>query len=106
MSEQPSGVSRRRVITTAVASATYARVARASVAFGPYLSLRDTARRIARRELSPVDLTRDMLARIAAVDPVLKSYATVMADSAMAEAQTAAGEIAAGRYRGPLHGIP
>jgi amidase len=106
MSEQPSGVSRRRVIGTAVASATYAGVARASVGFEPYLSLREAARRIATRELSPVDLTRDMLARIAAVDPVLKSYATVMADSAMAEAQTAAGEIAAGRYRGPLHGIP
>jgi amidase len=106
MSEQPGGVSRRRVIATAVASATYAGVARASVTFEPYLSLRDAARRIARRELSPVDLTRDMLARIAAVDPVLQSYATVMADSAMAEAQTATREIAAGRYRGPLHGIP
>jgi amidase len=47
-----------------------------------------------------------MLARIAAVDPVLKSYATVMADSALAEAQTAAREITAGRYRRPLHGIP
>jgi amidase len=106
MSEQPSGVSRRRVIATAVASATYAGVARATVAFEPYLTLRETARRIATGELSPVDLTQDMLARIAAVDPVLKSYAMVMADSAMAEAQTAAREIAAGRYRGPLHGIP
>ncbi len=53
-----------------------------------------------------MDLTREMLARIAIVDPVLKSYATVMADGAMADAQTAAREIAAGRYRGPLHGIP
>jgi len=106
MSEQPNGVSRRRVIATAVASASYARVARASVPFAPYLSLHETARRIATREVSPVDLTREMLARIAAVDPVLKSYATVMADSAMAEAETAGGEIAAGRYRGPLHGIP
>jgi amidase len=106
MSGQPVGVSRRRVITTALASATYAGVARASVAFEPYLGLRETAQRIATRKLSPVDLTRDMLARIAAVDPVLKSYATVMADGAMAEAQTAAREIAAGRYRGPLHGIP
>ena len=106
MSGQPSGVSRRRLIMTAVASATYAGAARATVPFEPYLSLRETARRIATRELSPVDLTRDMLARVAAVDPVLKSYATVMADSAMAEARAAAREIAAGRYRGPLHGIP
>jgi amidase len=106
MSDQPTGVSRRGVIATAVASATYVGVAQASVPFEPYLSLRETARRIAARSLSPVDLTRDMLARIAAVDPVLKSYATVMADSAMADAQAAAHEIAAGRYRGPLHGVP
>jgi len=106
MSEQPRGVSRRRVITTAVASSAYAGFARASDTVGPYLSLHETARRIAAREVSPVDLTREMLARIAVVDPVLKSYATVMADSAMADAQTAAREIAAGRYRGPLHGVP
>jgi amidase len=106
MSEQPRGVSRRRVITAAVASSAYASLARASVPFEPYLSLQETARRIAAREVSPVDLTREMLARIAGVDPVLKSYATVMADSAMADAQTAAREIAAGRYRGPLHGVP
>jgi amidase len=72
----------------------------------PYLSLGETARRIATRELSPVDLTRDMLARIAAIDPVLKSYATVMADAALADAEAAAREIAAGRYLGPLHGMP
>src|SRR3954467_11516911 len=106
MSEQPTGLSRRRVITTAVASATCAGVASAAVPIEPYLSLRETARRIATRQVSPVDLTREMLARIAAVDPVLKSYATVMADGAMADAQAAAREIAAGRYRGPLHGVP
>ena len=106
MSGQPAGVSRRRVITIAVASATCAGRAGASVPFEPYLSLRETARRIATGALSPVDLTRDMLARVAAVDPVLKSYATVMADSAMADAQAAAREIAAGHYRGPLHGVP
>ncbi|MEI9889793.1 MAG: amidase [Caulobacteraceae bacterium] len=56
--------------------------------------------------MSPVDLTKRMLARIAKVDPMLKSYATVMGDQAMADARAAAAEIAAGRYRGPLHGIP
>jgi len=71
-----------------------------------YLSLRAVARRIAAREVSPIDLTRRMLARIATVDPVLKSYATVMGDRAIADAEKAASEIAAGRYRGPLHGVP
>ena len=72
----------------------------------PYLSLTAVARRIAAREVSPVDLTRRMLERIARIDPALKSYATVMGDQAMADARTAASEIAAGRYRGPLHGVP
>ena len=44
--------------------------------------------------------------RIAKVDPVLKSYATVMRDQAMVDARTAAGQIVVGRYRGPLHGVP
>jgi len=57
-------------------------------------------------ELSPVGLTRQMLERIAAVDPRLKSYATVMRDQAMADATAAAKEIASGHYRGPLHGVP
>ncbi|MDP6872426.1 MAG: amidase [Alphaproteobacteria bacterium] len=57
-------------------------------------------------ELSPVTLTEAMLARIEALDGRLKSYATVMAESAMAEARAAEAEIAHGRYLGPLHGIP
>ncbi len=55
-----------------------------------YLSLREIARRIAAREVSPVDVTQRMLARIAKADPVLKSYATVMGDQAMADARAAA----------------
>ena len=71
-----------------------------------YLSLSEAARRLASRKLSPVELTRHMLDRIAAVDPILKSYATVTGAEALAEARDAAREIAAGRYRGPLHGMP
>jgi len=71
-----------------------------------YLGLEAMARRIASREISPVVLTQQMLARIARVDPVLKSYATLMADQAIADARAAEQEIRAGRYRGPLHGMP
>jgi amidase len=70
------------------------------------MSLRAIARRIASRELSPVELTRQMLDRIARIDPILKSYATIMADQALRDADVAAREIGAGRYRGPLHGVP
>jgi amidase len=71
-----------------------------------FASLTDVARRIQSRDLSPVDLTQAMLDRIAKVDPQLKSYATVMREQAMAAARSALSEIEAGRYRGPLHGVP
>jgi amidase len=71
-----------------------------------YLTLRDVARLIERRELSPVELTRTMLTRIDALDPQLHSYQTVMREQALAAARTAEREILAGNYRGPLHGIP
>lgn len=71
-----------------------------------YMSLRDVARLIEARELSPVALTETMLDRIAAVDGRLKSYATVMADDALAAARAAESEIEGGRYRGPMHGVP
>jgi amidase len=70
------------------------------------LSLVEVGRRLASRELSPVDLTERLLDRIARIDPRLKSYATVMAASARADARAAAREIAAGTHRGPLHGVP
>lgn len=71
-----------------------------------YMSLHDVARRIAAREISPVDLAHHMLDRIAKLDPTLKSYATVMHDQALADAHAAEQAIQAGNYRGPLHGVP
>ena len=64
------------------------------------------AKRLAARDLSPVELTQQLLERIAALDGTLKSYATVMRDQALADARRAEQEITAGRYRGPLHGVP
>ena len=71
-----------------------------------FASLTDVARRIESRDLSPIDLTRLMLNRIESVDPRLKSYETVMAEHALADAELAEQEIDAGSYRGVLHGIP
>ena len=70
------------------------------------MTLRDVARLIEARELSPVELTETLLDRIAEVDGRLKSYATVMRVQAMAAARAAETEIQGGRYRGPLHGVP
>ena len=71
-----------------------------------YQTITEVAARIQSRELSPVELTRAILERIDALDGALKSYATMMADQALAAAQVAEQEIAAGRYRGGLHGVP
>ena len=71
-----------------------------------YQTILNLSARIKSGDLSPVTLTEAMLARIETLDGRLKSYATVMAEQALAEAKAAAAEIAAGNYRGPLHGIP
>ncbi|KRR20142.1 amidase [Bradyrhizobium lablabi] len=71
-----------------------------------FLELTDLAELIRRREISPVEATRQQLDRIAALDGTLASYAVVTAERAMAEAQAAEADIVAGRYRGPLHGVP
>lgn len=71
-----------------------------------YSSLADVARLIAARELTSINVTQQLLARIEAVDGRLQSYVTVMTDHAIASAERADAEIRAGRYRGPLHGVP
>jgi amidase len=71
-----------------------------------YASLIEVARLIESREISPVELTQMMLDRIDTVDVRLHSYATVMADHAIAAACAAEREIQSGSYRGPLHGVP
>lgn len=71
-----------------------------------FLTLAEAARRIATRDLSPVELLKDCLARIDAVDDRLNSFVTLTRERAMAEAKAAEAEIMAGRHRGPLHGIP
>lgn len=71
-----------------------------------FLSAGEASRLIQARELSPVELTEAFLARIAAVDDKINSYLLVMADAARAAARQAEQDIMAGRWKGPLHGIP
>jgi aspartyl-tRNA(Asn)/glutamyl-tRNA(Gln) amidotransferase subunit A len=70
------------------------------------LSLAELAQLLRTRQASPVDLTRAYLERIERLNPALNCYITVTAEAALAQAQAAETEIAAGKYRGPLHGIP
>lgn len=71
-----------------------------------YLTIHELAPLISARKLSPVDVTRAQLDRIAACDGRLKAYATVTAELALQQATQAQREIAGGLYRGPLHGVP
>jgi aspartyl-tRNA(Asn)/glutamyl-tRNA(Gln) amidotransferase subunit A len=71
-----------------------------------FLTIAEAARLIEKRELSPVELLDSRLERIARLDDRLNSFILVLADAARAEARAAESEIAAGHYRGPLHGIP
>lgn len=69
-------------------------------------TLAEAAEQLRRREISPVDLTKECLEAIARLNPTLNAFITVTADSALEEANLAEKEIAAGNYRDPLHGIP
>ena len=71
-----------------------------------HLTLEDAAALVRDRRVSPTELTEACLARIEALEPRLNAFVTVTADLAHAQAREAEDEIAAGRYRGPLHGIP
>ena len=71
-----------------------------------FLTVRELGLRIRRRQLSPVDLTQGFLDRLEKIGPRLNAVVTVMRESALAEARAAAREIATGRYRGPMHGMP
>lgn len=71
-----------------------------------YLGLIEIGERIRARKLSSVEATKAQLARIEEVDKRLRSYATVTPEAALAAATDADREIAAGKHRGPLHGVP
>ena len=64
------------------------------------------AQRLQTGDLSPVELTRHLLDRIARLDPRFHSYVTVLDEQAMAQARAAEADLLRGRSRGPLHGIP
>jgi Asp-tRNA(Asn)/Glu-tRNA(Gln) amidotransferase A subunit family amidase len=71
-----------------------------------FLSVTELSKRIRARQLSPVALTESYLERSRTIGPKLNAYATLTPDLALQQARAAEKEIAAGKYRGPLHGIP
>jgi aspartyl-tRNA(Asn)/glutamyl-tRNA(Gln) amidotransferase subunit A len=70
------------------------------------LGVDEASRRIAAKQLSPLELTRAYLDRIERLNPRINAYITVTAEQAIAQARALEAELAVGRRRGPLHGIP
>jgi aspartyl-tRNA(Asn)/glutamyl-tRNA(Gln) amidotransferase subunit A len=69
-------------------------------------SILETSELLRKRELSPIELTKNCLARIEKLNPSLNAFITVTAKSALTQARSAEAEMLQGRWRGPLHGIP
>jgi aspartyl-tRNA(Asn)/glutamyl-tRNA(Gln) amidotransferase subunit A len=70
------------------------------------LTLADASELVRRKKVSPVELTRTCLDRVERLNPRLNAFITVTAEQALRDARAAESEIARGRWRGPLHGIP
>ena len=70
------------------------------------MTVREAAESLRARLISSVELTTAALDRIERSDAKLRAFITVTAQYALARARQADGELAAGRGRGPLHGIP
>jgi Asp-tRNA(Asn)/Glu-tRNA(Gln) amidotransferase A subunit family amidase len=71
-----------------------------------FAGVRELAELVRTKKVSSLALTQMYLERIKRYDPTLKFVVTLTEDRALAQAKNADREIAAGKYRGPLHGLP
>lgn len=71
-----------------------------------YMSAGDLSKLVQKKEVSPVEIIDAHLSRIEATEPVLNSFITLLAEKSRAAARQAEKDIQAGKYKGPLHGIP
>src|SRR5262245_10882198 len=71
-----------------------------------FLSLAELASLVRARTVSALEVTEAHLARIQRLNPTLNAFVTVSAGLAREAARRADAELAAGRWRGPLHGVP
>ncbi|HEX6994743.1 MAG TPA: amidase [Gammaproteobacteria bacterium] len=70
------------------------------------LTLADASRMIRARQLSPVELTEAYLAAIERHEPEVNAYITITRERALEQARALEAELARGKWRGPLHGVP
>ncbi len=70
------------------------------------LSISELSRLIQKKEASPLEIVEAYISRVNSLEPQLNSFITLVSDQAIESAKQAEKEIQAGRYLGPLHGIP
>src|SRR5262249_1909448 len=100
---------RREFMALSAGALIAARSARSGGTVSPELgklSLKEAADRIRAKKVSPVELTEACLARIDVYNHKTNAFITVMRDLALKQARELEKEQMAGRFRGPLHGIP
>ncbi len=95
----------RRQFSTVLAGAAMAAPAQSNPDLAS-LSLAQAASRLKSKQTTSVELTEACLARIAVYQPKVNAFITVLREQALAQARQADLDIRAGRYRGPLHGVP
>jgi len=71
-----------------------------------YMTIAEASRLIRAKKLSPVELTEELLARIAAIDCIYHAFILMTSDVARRQAKAAEAEIMGGNWRGPMHGVP
>src|SRR5215469_8363228 len=71
-----------------------------------FLSAAEMAAQIRTRKISPMELTKAHLSRIAKLNPLLNAYVQLDDERALRDAQTREAEVLRGESRGPLHGVP
>jgi aspartyl-tRNA(Asn)/glutamyl-tRNA(Gln) amidotransferase subunit A len=71
-----------------------------------FLSVRALGEAVRERRISPVELAEGYLERCRTIGSRLNAFATLTPELALRQAREAETEIKAGRYRGPLHGVP
>ncbi|MGI8978774.1 MAG: amidase [Pirellulaceae bacterium] len=101
--EVPAKIDRSEIRPLAVEGEVVKPAAEEDLAFLPVTKL---AALLQAKKVSSTELTKLYLARLKKYDPLLKCVVTLTEDLALKQAQRADEEIAAGKYRGPLHGVP
>ena len=103
-----TAIARRDFLTASATAAAFlaSRPAFAQTADPTDLSIAEAQRLIRRGDLSPLELVEAYVARIRRLDPQLNAFVTVTEERAVERARALETELAGGRWRGPLHGIP